>query len=153
MQSFVWFSVWFQVSWSTTDLLTVVSDRIASAFDRPEAAGAVAFDISKAFDRVWYAGLLHKPKSYWISGQVFCWVFFQPFSVIYSFKGFWIGSLCKIMQLILVFRSTSINCILLQQLHSWFHPMLISILEKLNLSPLMNLLILVLLMWKWLDLF
>ena len=31
---------------------------------------AVALDISKAFDRVWYAGLLHKLKSYGISGQI-----------------------------------------------------------------------------------
>ena len=27
----------------------------------------VAVDISKAFDRVWYAGLLHKPRSYFRS--------------------------------------------------------------------------------------
>ena len=31
----------------------------------------VALDISKAFDRVWHAGLLHKLKSYRISGQIF----------------------------------------------------------------------------------
>ena len=28
-------------------------------------------DISKAFDRVWHAGVLHKLKSYGISGQIF----------------------------------------------------------------------------------
>ena len=37
---------------STADLLTVVSDRIARAFDRSVASRAVALDISKAFDRV-----------------------------------------------------------------------------------------------------
>ena len=35
------------------------------------ATQAVALDISKTFDRVWHAGLLHKPKSYGISGQAF----------------------------------------------------------------------------------
>ena len=65
----------FQDRWgssrSTADLLTVVSDRITSAFNRSGATRAVARDISKAFDRVWHVGLLHKLKSYGISGQIF----------------------------------------------------------------------------------
>ena len=48
-----------------------VSGRIARAFNRSEVTPAVALDISKAFDRVWHAGLLHKIKSYGISGQIF----------------------------------------------------------------------------------
>ena len=48
-----------------------MSDRIARAFNRSGATQAVALDISKAFDRVWHAGLLHKLKSYGISGQLF----------------------------------------------------------------------------------
>ena len=36
----------------TADLLTVVSDRIARAFNRSGATRAIALDISKAFDRV-----------------------------------------------------------------------------------------------------
>ena len=55
---------------STADLLTVLSDRIARVFNRYEATRAVAVDISKAFDRVWHAGLLHKLNSYGISGQM-----------------------------------------------------------------------------------
>ena len=56
---------------STADLLTVVSDRITRAFNRSWATQAVALDISKACDRVWHVGLLHKLKSYRISGQIF----------------------------------------------------------------------------------
>ena len=65
------FQYGFRSSRSTADLLTVVSDRIARAFNRSGATQAVALDISKAFDRVWHAGLLHKLKSYGISGQIF----------------------------------------------------------------------------------
>ena len=62
------FQYGFRSSRSTADLLTVVSDRIARAFNRSGATRAVALDISKAF---WHAGLLHKLKSYRISGHIF----------------------------------------------------------------------------------
>ena len=65
------FQYGFRSSRSSADLLTVVSDRIARAFNRSGATRAVALDISKAFDRVWYAGLLHELMSYEISGQIF----------------------------------------------------------------------------------
>ena len=65
------FQYGFRSSQSTANLLTVVSERIARAFNRSGATQAVALDISKAFDRVWHAGLLHKLKSYGISGQIF----------------------------------------------------------------------------------
>ena len=51
--------------------LTVVSDRIARAFNRSGTTRAVAFDISNAFNRVWHAGLLHKLKSDGLLGQIF----------------------------------------------------------------------------------
>ena len=51
--------------------------KFARAFNRSGATRAVALDIFKAFDKVWHAGLLHKLKSYGISGQIF--------SLIYSF--------------------------------------------------------------------
>ena len=60
----------FRSSQSTADLLAVVPDRIARAFNRSGATQAVALDI-KLFDRVLHAGLLHKLKSYGISGQIF----------------------------------------------------------------------------------
>ena len=65
------FQYGFRSSRSTADLVTVVSDSIARAFNRSGATRAVALDISKAFDRVWHVGLLHKLKSYGISGQMF----------------------------------------------------------------------------------
>ena len=65
------FQYGFRSSRSTADLLKVVSDRIARAFNRSGATRAVALDISKAFDRIWHAGLLYKLKSYGISGQIF----------------------------------------------------------------------------------
>ena len=65
------FQYGFRSSRSTADLLTVVSDRIARAFNRSGATRVVALDISKAFYRVWHAGFLHKLKPYEISGQIF----------------------------------------------------------------------------------
>ena len=43
----------------------------ADLLNRSGATQAVALDISKAFDRLWHAGLLHKIKSCGISGQMF----------------------------------------------------------------------------------
>ena len=86
------FQYGFRSSRSTADLLTVVSDRIARAFNRSEATRAVALDMSKAFDRVWHAGLLHKLTSYEISGQI-----------LGGFGLFWMENLHKNIQLMLVF--------------------------------------------------
>ena len=64
------FQYGFRSSRSAADLLTVVSDRIARAFNRSGATRAIALDISKAFDRVWHTGLLHKLKTHRIFGQM-----------------------------------------------------------------------------------
>ena len=61
----------FRSSQSTKNLITVITDRIGRAFNRSGATRAVALDISKTFDKVWHAGLLHKLTSYEISGQTF----------------------------------------------------------------------------------
>ena len=62
------FQYGFWSSRSTKDLLTVVSDRITRGLNSSTVTRAVTLDISKAFDRVWHAGLLQKLKSYGISG-------------------------------------------------------------------------------------
>ena len=51
--------------------LTVVYDRTTMAFNRSGATRAVALHISKAFNKVWHAGLRRKLKSYGISGSIF----------------------------------------------------------------------------------
>ena len=58
------FQYGFRSSWSTVDLLAAIFDKIARVFKSSWATWAVALDISKAFDRVWHAGLLQNRKSY-----------------------------------------------------------------------------------------
>ena len=70
------FQYGFRSSPSTADLLAVISDSIARAFNRSGTTRAVALDMPKAFDRVWCAGLPHKLKSYGISGQGFSLISF-----------------------------------------------------------------------------
>ena len=53
----------FGLIYDTAVLLTVLSDRIATDINRSRATRVIALDISKAFDRVWHAGLFHKFKS------------------------------------------------------------------------------------------
>ena len=73
----------------TVDLLKVVPGRSARAFNRFRTTRAVALDISKAFKRVWYVGLVPKLKSNGISGQYLALFHrFSFFSVIEGFKWF-----------------------------------------------------------------
>ena len=65
------FKYGFRSSQSIGYLLTVVSDRIARAYNRYGATRSVVLDISKAFNRICRAGLLHKLKSCGISGYIF----------------------------------------------------------------------------------
>ena len=78
--------------------ISVVSDRIARAFNRFGATLAVALDISKASDRVWLAGLLRL-----VEFQVIYLALFLLFSVIDGFEWFWMESLHKNIQLMLEF--------------------------------------------------
>lgn len=60
----------FRSNRSTADLLTVITDRIYTALNKSGEARAVALDISKAFDKVWHAGLLKKLAAYGIKGSL-----------------------------------------------------------------------------------
>ena len=56
---------------STADILTVLTDRFYRCLDKGGCSRAIGLDISKAFDRVWHAGLLYKLKAYGICGEIF----------------------------------------------------------------------------------
>ena len=58
----------FRSSWSTADILIVLSDIIARAFNRFVATQAAALDIPKTFDRVLHAVCFHRLMSYRSSG-------------------------------------------------------------------------------------
>ena len=74
-------------SLSPADLQTVISDRIARAFNRSGSTQAVALDKSKAFDWVWHTGFLH--NSSLMEFQVRYLALFLLFSVIDGFGWFW----------------------------------------------------------------
>ena len=58
------------LSKNTADILTVITDRISRSLDLSLETRTVALDISKAFDKVWHKGLLHKLQSYGITGKI-----------------------------------------------------------------------------------
>ena len=95
------FQYGFRSSRSTTDLLTVVSDRIARVFNRSGATQAASLDITQALDKVWHASLL--PCLRLMEFQVRYLVLFLLFSVIDGFEWFWMGSLQENIQLMLEF--------------------------------------------------
>ena len=74
----------------TPGLLILVSNKIARAFISSGATRAVALDISKAFERFWHAGLVHKLTS--MEFQVRYLVLLRLFSVIDGFEWYWMGS-------------------------------------------------------------
>ncbi|MEW8547864.1 MAG: reverse transcriptase family protein, partial [Candidatus Thiodiazotropha sp.] len=58
---------------STVNQLTFLYNTFCQALDSGKEVRAVFCDISKAFDRVWHAGLLHKLKAAGVTGEVLDW--------------------------------------------------------------------------------
>ena len=59
---------------STTFQLVDIYHHICQTFDQNQLSCMVFFDISKAFDRVWHPGLLHKLEQNGISGDLLLWM-------------------------------------------------------------------------------
>ena len=95
------FQYGFRSSRSTADLLTVVSDRIAGAFNRSGATRAVALDISKALTE--FGMLVFFTNLSLMEFQVRYLALFLLFLVIGGFGLFWMGNPHKNIQLMLVF--------------------------------------------------
>ena len=55
---------------STADILTVLNERIYNSLDAGGETRAIALDISKAFNKVCHARLLHKLKAYVVVGPI-----------------------------------------------------------------------------------
>ena len=95
--AFFYFQYGFRSSRSTTDLLTVVFDIIARVFNRSAATQAAVLDISKNFER--FGMPVFFPNVNFMEFRVRYLALFFFFSVIDSFKWFWIGRLHKNIQL------------------------------------------------------
>ena len=58
---------------STVNQLTFLYNTFCQALDSGKEVRAVFSDISKAFDRVWHRGLIHKLKAASVTGEVLAW--------------------------------------------------------------------------------
>jgi hypothetical protein len=63
----------FRKAHTSLDLLAGMAQRWANALKEGKDVRAIALDISKAFDRVWHAGLLWKLERKGISGVLLAW--------------------------------------------------------------------------------
>ena len=67
-----WFASAFSFALSQSNFFTC--HHICQAFDHNQFSCMVFLDISKAFDRVWHAGLLYKLEQHGISGDLLRWI-------------------------------------------------------------------------------
>jgi hypothetical protein len=64
----------FRSKRSTADLLSLATEVWLKSLDEYGESRVVSLDISKAFDRVWHKGLLHKLPGYGICGAALRWI-------------------------------------------------------------------------------
>ena len=64
----------FRPNHSTSDILTILSQKWSAALDEGKEVFAVALDIKGAFDRVWHNGLSAKLQAKGISGKLLKWI-------------------------------------------------------------------------------
>ena len=64
----------FRSGHTTFDLSSLMAQSWTDALKEGDEARAVALDISKAFDRVWHAGLLHKLHALGVHGPLLDWI-------------------------------------------------------------------------------
>ena len=55
---------------STADILTVLCEHIYNSLDAGGEPRDITLDISKAFYKVWHAGLFHKVRAYGVAGRI-----------------------------------------------------------------------------------
>jgi hypothetical protein len=59
---------------SAVNQLLYITDKIHKAIEAGKEICLVFLDVSKAFDRVWHSGLLHKARCMGIEGRIFDWL-------------------------------------------------------------------------------
>lgn len=64
----------FRKNRSTDDQIILLAQEIENAFQKKQKTLAVFFDLTKAFDKVWKDGLLHKLLKHGIRGKMFDWI-------------------------------------------------------------------------------
>jgi hypothetical protein len=67
------FHTGFTPGHSTTNQLTYLYEFISKALDNGKEIRAVFCDISKAFDKVWHRGIIHKLSHLWINSNLLNW--------------------------------------------------------------------------------
>ena len=73
-QLLTWKNSGFKELDSAINQLLYITDKIHKAIEAGQEICLVFLDVSKAFDRVWHSGLLHKARCMGIEGRIFDWL-------------------------------------------------------------------------------